>query len=561
MNAGTADSRHDWRSTLIVLLLLAAIVLVGALAWQAHRAARSHRQTAESVMQDYARLVADVFIRRTMTEVGYRGFFALITTLKSLTPPADRGVLPDPQQLIAALDEGERPAGELAATLFRVDAADGSIDTTGVELDPEVAVLLVERLQAMARKRDLAEQPFRAIHAVVGGRSYRLIYSVLDGADRQQFVGFLVDRETMALRFREIASGESLLPPALGEGRLDHRLLSLQIIDEAGGEIPVLSDEIDRRRAVIVPFGDAYGGILEGLAVQVAISPAAAAQLVIGGLPRSRVPLLLALLILTSGLLLAAIYVMRRERALTRLRSEFIARVSHELRTPLTQIRMFAETLLLNRLRSDDDRRRSLEIIDQEAHRLSHLVENILQYSRGERGAARVIVRDADLAPVIRATVESFRPLAARRGTGIEVDLAHGVMARFDDDAVRQVLLNLLDNALKFGPATQTITVRLAATPTAARFSVEDEGPGIPAEARERIWRRFHRLERDQRAAISGTGIGLTVVRDLIELQNGRVWIEPTASGGARFVVDLPAVPDDGAPVPDRLPERPEAAS
>src|SRR2546428_12545310 len=170
---------------------------------------------------------------------------------------------------------------------------------------------------------------------------------------------------------------------------------------------------------------------------------------------------------------------------------------------------MFSETLLLGRVRSEEEHRRSLEIIDQEARRLTHLVENLLHFSRAERQVTRLSPERAPLAPRVQRGVEGFAPLAAARGVGVQADLADGVDASVDVEALRQMLLNLLDNAVKYGPPHQVVSVRLATSNGCARICVDDQGPGIPAADRERVWDRFWRLERDRGSAVAGTGIGL----------------------------------------------------
>jgi len=272
---------------------------------------------------------------------------------------------------------------------------------------------------------------------------------------------------------------------------------------------------------------------------------------VIGGLPRSRLPLLLALLGLTAGLVATAIFQLQRARKLTRLRSDFVSQVSHELRTPLTQIRMFAETLRLGRVRSDAEGRRSLDIIDREARRLGHLVENILQFSRGERGTLELARTVQPLAPLVREVVEELGPLMESRGARVRVRLADDggdrIEAAVDAGGFRQILLNLLDNAVKYGPGEQEICVELGrreasddSAPPRLRLAVDDQGPGVPRRDRERIWQSFRRLERDRGNAVAGTGIGLAVVRGLVERHGGRAWVEESSRGGARFVVELP---------------------
>jgi signal transduction histidine kinase len=275
--------------------------------------------------------------------------------------------------------------------------------------------------------------------------------------------------------------------------------------------------------------------------VQVALRPDLAPKLVIGGMPRSNLPMLLSLLALTAGLVVAALLQLHRESELSRLRADFVSGVSHELRTPLAQIRMFSETLLLGRVRSDGERVRSLEIVDQEARRLTHLVENLLHFSRSERQATRLSRAAAPLAPLVREAVEAFAPLAAARGVTFRTELSDGLVAPVDAEALRQMLVNLLDNAVKYGPAEQTITVGLDEGDGKALIRVEDQGPGIPTSDRERIWDRFWRLERDRGSAVAGTGIGLSVVRELVALHGGRAWAEEGRGGvGARFVLELP---------------------
>lgn len=232
---------------------------------------------------------------------------------------------------------------------------------------------------------------------------------------------------------------------------------------------------------------------------------------------------------------------MEDARAYEELRVGFTAAVSHELRTPLAQIRMFAEMLRLGWVRSDDERQRSVAIIDQEARRLTHLVENILQFSRAERTAPRVSLEAIELAALVDEVAESFAPLAAARGVTVRTTHAGHAVALADRDALRQVLLNLLDNAVKYGPAGQTITARTRASDAHVQLSVDDQGPGIPSRDKTRIWEPFRRLDRAVEAGISGNGIGLAVVRELIAAQGGTVSVHDAPQGGASFVVSLQA--------------------
>jgi signal transduction histidine kinase len=250
----------------------------------------------------------------------------------------------------------------------------------------------------------------------------------------------------------------------------------------------------------------------------------------------------------------------RRDGALAQLRADFVSGVSHELRTPLAQIRMFAELLRKRALRDEDDAERALRIIEKEAGRLTILVDNVLNYARLRREPATVrwiTPVPADVAAEARQVLESFAPLAAERGARLALDVEEGPRAVIDPQALRQVLLNFLENAVKYGPRGGTVTLGARAAPAAApagatrpaavprarvRIWVDDEGPGVPPAERERVWEAFHRSEAAVRSGVGGSGLGLAVVRDLVAHAGGTVRVESAPGGGARFVAELPMV-------------------
>lgn len=155
-----------------------------------------------------------------------------------------------------------------------------------------------------------------------------------------------------------------------------------------------------------------------------------------------------------------------------------------------------------------------------------------------------------ELAPLCEEVAESFRPLATGRHMELKTEIHDGAMADVDRAAIKQILLNLLDNAVKYGPEGQTVWLGLEAGHGTVQLRVDDEGPGIPADKRAAVWDAFVRLDRERDAATAGTGIGLSVVRELVIRHGGRAWIETGPSGGARFCVELPrklsrAAPDE----------------
>jgi signal transduction histidine kinase len=148
------------------------------------------------------------------------------------------------------------------------------------------------------------------------------------------------------------------------------------------------------------------------------------------------------------------------------------------------------------------------------------------------------------LASLVSETLDAFRPLAAARDVTLRAAVPQRAVVRADPSALRQIILNLLDNAVKYGPRGQTVSVAALVENGRTRIAVDDQGPGIPLADRQRVWQGYYRLPRESRSAVAGSGIGLAVVRSLATDMGGRTWVEDTDTGGARFVVEL--VSDNG---------------
>jgi signal transduction histidine kinase len=186
-----------------------------------------------------------------------------------------------------------------------------------------------------------------------------------------------------------------------------------------------------------------------------------------------------------------------------------------------------------------EDKDRSLRIIDQEARRLSFLVDSILSFTPSQ--SAQLAVVRTDVAAEVEEIVTAFAPLAEAQSVKLTTCLEPGLVVEVDRGALRQVLLNLLDNAVRYGPAGQRVNIATASATDAWTLEVADEGPGIPENERERIFAPYHRMKRDAGGAVGGTGIGLAVVRRLVEQHGGDVRVGAVdGHPGARFIVTLP---------------------
>lgn len=229
----------------------------------------------------------------------------------------------------------------------------------------------------------------------------------------------------------------------------------------------------------------------------------------------------------------------RREYQLARLREAFVANVSHELRTPLAQIRIYAEALQFDYVRGAEARTSALGIISNEAVRLTHLIENVLTYTRASRGSIQLPAAPVEIVPVLTDVARRFEPLAARAGVAIDVCVEGAPVAVGERAAIDQIVTNLVDNAVRYAPMTDRVVLRAHAEDGQVLIAVEDRGPGIARRDRLRIWERFVRL--DAARGVPGTGIGLAVVTDLATAMNGRAWVTESVPHGATFIVELPA--------------------
>jgi len=530
------------RGAVVAVLLVLAFAVAAALGVQAYETARYHRAQADRVLRDYAALAAARVAQRSAQEI----YYAVVPPLKALQHAhemAPHQPLPRPADLHFDVMEHEFSLAPYIRFTFRMDLKTRQLQTSGQALPPFVRQWLLDTLPVHTRAVYDSSWHMGTVLGQPGGdwdRRY-VAYTVLRDAEGTLRTALGFEAKPAALRPLVVQATEKfpLLPRPLTGGVQYDSMGSIIITDRYGVEIyrstVQYTSPFTARDTIGTDMGDLYA--------QATLRGAIADKLIIGGLPKSRFPLILGLLGLTAVLIGTALVQLRRESQLTRLRSDFISGVSHELRTPLAQIRMFSETLTLGRVRSDEERRRSLAIIDQEARRLTHLVENLLHFSRSERQTTHITPEPTALAPLVQEVIDGFAPLAAARGARLSAAVPEDLVVTADPGAVRQMLLNLLDNAVKYGPAGQDVRIGAARENGVAKLWVDDAGPGIPRADRERVWDRFWRLERDRESAVAGSGIGLAVVRELATLHNGRAWIDdtgPAAGTGTRVVIELP---------------------
>jgi two-component system phosphate regulon sensor histidine kinase PhoR len=234
-------------------------------------------------------------------------------------------------------------------------------------------------------------------------------------------------------------------------------------------------------------------------------------------------------------------------RKLERVRRDFVANVSHEIRTPLTAIQGFAETLLQGALGEPENSRRFVTIIREHSSRLSRLTEDLLKLSRIEAGKLELELGPVAVASVVEKCAETVRVKLTEKRQSLTVSVAEPPpLARGDANALYDVLLNLLDNAIQYTEEGGHVAIRVerAGAPAAeeVRIGVEDDGIGIPASAHDRIFERFYRVDSARSREVGGTGLGLSISKHLVEAMEGRIELESQLGRGSTFTVVLKAV-------------------
>ncbi|ABZ84636.1 signal transduction histidine kinase, putative [Heliomicrobium modesticaldum Ice1] len=228
-------------------------------------------------------------------------------------------------------------------------------------------------------------------------------------------------------------------------------------------------------------------------------------------------------------------------RRLEQMRTEFVANVSHELRTPLTSIKGFVETLLDGALDDTKVARRFLSIINEETQRLQRLIEDLLQLSRIESQLGRVVEGQSYLEPEIQRVRNLLEPIAADKRIALQVDVETNLpLLPLSPDNLKQVLVNLTENAIKYTPEGGQVSVRATRGCDSVILEVQDTGIGIPEESLPRIFERFYRVDKARSRELGGTGLGLAIVKHIIERSGGRVTVQSKVGVGSTFTVTFP---------------------
>jgi signal transduction histidine kinase len=245
-------------------------------------------------------------------------------------------------------------------------------------------------------------------------------------------------------------------------------------------------------------------------------------------------------LLITLGIFLTK-HIVSKEMALAKLKSDFVSNVSHELRTPLALIRLYAETLELGRISTEEKKQQYYRIVRKESERLTALINNILDFSRIEAGHKEYEFRETDIADLVRNTLDSYRYQIEQQGFTFEEHIDTTLPKVYvDREAIARALVNLVNNALKYSADEKFLGVNLYGSNGAVKLEVADRGIGITRREQSKIFEKFYRTGDPLVHNTKGSGLGLSLVRHITEAHGGDIAVESTPGKGSKFILSLP---------------------
>ncbi len=526
----STDKTKNWRQKFMLILMGINIILLFTFIWQSYHASVNHLRASQNVLRDYAHIAGQQFARKLKGNLGYWA----LHDLRSQVVQANT----IPQTSISQYFG--KSTKELKAKQIKVREGIQSIHLYNSK-DDSLITLHGQELSHFDKK--IKPIDFSIIDTFTILHPYKdkgLLTWAFLAINKYEF--YVVEFTPNMIYENIVFSFESsdLLPKVLNDKISNSKDIKLSLNVKGNNPIFKNGQYFNPYLSAEITMNDDYGNLFEGYQIRVAFDEKIAEKLIIGGIPSNQIYKLLLLVVLTLFVLLATFITYRKEQKLANLRSQFVARVSHELRTPLTQIRMFSETLLLNRVANDEEKNRYLDIIHRESKHLSYLIDNILNMHENENNKSSVFFEFINVLSELEFVVDNFDSICKDRKIDIQLSVDSDLQLKTDKLKFRQIFLNFVDNAIKYGPLGQTIKITAEKSVGKLIIAVCDQGPGIKKSMHKKIWQPYFRLEREDKKAINGTGIGLAITAENLQRIKATCLIKNNNKQGSCFEVSFP---------------------
>jgi two-component system phosphate regulon sensor histidine kinase PhoR len=454
----------------------------------------------------------------------------------------------DLMYVAVAVREGDRLLGfvRVAMPLHQVSATISHIQRTVAMVSLIVGLLALPVLFWMSRRLTAPVDAMRAMASRVAAGDFSQ-RAPEEGGPELQELGYALNKMSAQLetRLHELADEKAELQATLAN------MVEGVLVVDAGSRVRLVNGTLRRQfnlndealgKTVLEVFRSAP--LQDLLSQTLSGTPVTAREMTFTGAEDRVFDVAATFLRTPADAVSGAVVVLHditRIKQLENVRKEFVANVSHELRTPLSIIKGYVETLLDEQPPDEATGKQFLQTIQRHSLRLEALIGDLLSISELESQQARLSLAPLAVAEAARNAVEELSDRARQRDTIVEVNI-HGVIpaVRADPQRLHQVLVNLLDNAIKYTPNSSRVAVTAQAVGDEVEICVADNGPGIAPEHLSRIFERFYRVDKARSRELGGTGLGLSIVKHIVQAHGGRVWAESPAGGGSIFHFTLP---------------------
>jgi signal transduction histidine kinase len=489
-------------------------------------------EVTAKVLQDYARFSADAFIREVEERIDAQGDMLLHQIVPKIFATANSS---------DAIEACFPQAEGLVKEYFYYDLNKCTVVFCRARMPEHQAFCyLRDELRTKLENPLLSRTRCSKVFTVVNGQP-RLWISVvgvsLTNRNTVAVIGAEVNMEYIKTKiFPEVMAKKELLAPYLFLNESPGKNISVAVFDGKGDTVFQSEPQYQSQYTAVANFAE----FLPNWKVAVTFKDASTEKLIYDAPKDNRISILLLSLVILPSIALMVVLILR-EMELVKIHSDFISNVTHELKTPLARIRLFNENLQNKIIRDEERIEQYHTTIDRECVRLTHLIDNVLDFSKIQKGKKQYQFKEVDVRALVRNVLEAFHFQFRQKNFTLTTNIDETVpTVQGDEEALGRAVINLVDNAIKYSNGTKEIAISLHRSNGSVVFAVSDKGIGIPKDEQKKIFKEFYRVESGLSQQVAGSGLGLALVKHIVEAHHGRVHVESEPGEGSTFSFAIP---------------------